>query len=581
MSDRSANLSLPYLMPSQAQKHVTHNEAIALLDALVQLVVISATQGAAPDTAAEGDRYLVPIGAGGAWSGQDGAVAIFSGGAWMFLVPRVGWQAWAADAGHGLRFDGTAWMIDAPATQGLAMVGVNTTADATNRLSVAAGATLLGHAGAGHQLKINKAAPGDTASLLFQTAWSGRAEMGTVGTDDFVFKVSADGTQFHVALTSDSTTGAVEFPNGASVAHDLGTGPVIPLPHLIARHGELFANSFGTLPNGYNYPPAFVRDPVMTPDLAAAFAYAGYDSGYHQAGETIPVDPHGCYRIACLLRQEGLEGDWSAHVNGERHAQGFGFVCIDADGLPISALHHARHAAGGTDSLTTLAAPLTPGDTQIALTSAAGWNDSDTDPVRLGVVIFGYRDTHGRVYDAYSRIAASGLFQVGGVNKTTHVITLDVPLPAGLGNPQDAGGTWPVGTPIANTDRNDMVKPILAAHVPGASDQWYATATHVGGVDMSGRDVAMNFAPGTVGVRLAWRPNASNQPGGANGFADTGASHRVWIAGASVRTAPLAVTDPVVTGGMAGSHAVFAPVPNIASGQVTLQPAAVTFATRG
>ena len=39
MSDLSPNLALPLLLPAQAQKHVTHNEALALLDLLVQLRV--------------------------------------------------------------------------------------------------------------------------------------------------------------------------------------------------------------------------------------------------------------------------------------------------------------------------------------------------------------------------------------------------------------------------------------------------------------------------------------------------------------------------------------------------------------
>jgi uncharacterized ferritin-like protein (DUF455 family) len=39
MPDLSARLSLPYLLPAQAQKHVTHNEALARLDLLVQLVL--------------------------------------------------------------------------------------------------------------------------------------------------------------------------------------------------------------------------------------------------------------------------------------------------------------------------------------------------------------------------------------------------------------------------------------------------------------------------------------------------------------------------------------------------------------
>ena len=44
------------------------------------------------------------------------------------------------------------------------------TADTTNRLSLNAPATLLNHDGDGHQLKINKASAGDTASLLYQDA---------------------------------------------------------------------------------------------------------------------------------------------------------------------------------------------------------------------------------------------------------------------------------------------------------------------------------------------------------------------------------------------------------------------------
>lgn len=41
MSEETPNLGLPYIMPSQAQKHVTHNEAIRALDALVQIAVMA------------------------------------------------------------------------------------------------------------------------------------------------------------------------------------------------------------------------------------------------------------------------------------------------------------------------------------------------------------------------------------------------------------------------------------------------------------------------------------------------------------------------------------------------------------
>ena len=128
-----------------------------------------------------------------------------------------------------------------PLPQSVGQIGVNTSADATNRLAVSSAATLLTHAGAGHQLKINKAAPVDTASLLFQTAFSGRAEMGLAGNDAFSVKVSADGTVFAEGVRI-APDGAVSLPNGAVLsdgtpaapglrfASDAGTGLARPAP---------------------------------------------------------------------------------------------------------------------------------------------------------------------------------------------------------------------------------------------------------------------------------------------------------------------------------------------------------------
>ena len=41
MSETSPRLDLPYIQPSQAQKHVTHNESLQRLDALVQMTVLA------------------------------------------------------------------------------------------------------------------------------------------------------------------------------------------------------------------------------------------------------------------------------------------------------------------------------------------------------------------------------------------------------------------------------------------------------------------------------------------------------------------------------------------------------------
>ena len=93
MSDTSPILSLPLIQPAQAQKHVTHNEALRVLDVVVQLVVIAADQTAPPAVAAAGDRYIVAAPASGAWTGHAGEVAYFMDGAWSFIAPQAGWLA--------------------------------------------------------------------------------------------------------------------------------------------------------------------------------------------------------------------------------------------------------------------------------------------------------------------------------------------------------------------------------------------------------------------------------------------------------------------------------------------------------
>lgn len=211
MSDTSPLLSLPYLLPSQAQKHVTHNEALDLLDMLVQPVAEGVDALTPPPSPVEGEVWALGTGPTGVWAGQGHSLASWRNGAWMFLPLRPGWVVFDRTLGAVLAFDGTDWKPSGT-LQNLAGVGINTTSDTVNRLAVAADATLLTHEGGGHQLKINKATTADTASLLFQTGWSGRAEMGTVGGDGFSIKVSADGATFVPALLARTDQLQIDLP---------------------------------------------------------------------------------------------------------------------------------------------------------------------------------------------------------------------------------------------------------------------------------------------------------------------------------------------------------------------------------
>jgi len=213
MSDVSPQLALPLILADQAQKHVSHNEAIDLLDVLVQLVVEQIDAITPPPAAVEGVVWAlgeVPV---GAWAGQALRLASWRGGAWVFIAPAIGWRAWVRGAGVLRVFTGSGWvgLLGANDLQNLGGVGINTASDATNKLAVASAATLLSHVGAGHQLKINKATTGNTASLLFQSGWSGRAEMGLAGNDDFSVKVSGNGSTWASALTVNRNSGRAIF----------------------------------------------------------------------------------------------------------------------------------------------------------------------------------------------------------------------------------------------------------------------------------------------------------------------------------------------------------------------------------
>ncbi|MCT7373653.1 DUF2793 domain-containing protein [Chelativorans salis] len=217
--ENTARLKLPYIMPSQAQKHVTHNEAIRLIDALVQPGILDRDLAAPPAGPAEGDQYIVGGDASGEWAGKEDHLAAFMDGAWFLLPPVTGMVAYVADEARLTVWDGNAWTEAVPQDfQNLALLGIGTTADAANPFAAKLENALwtaktTGEGGSGDlRYKLNKEAAGNTVSLLFQTNWSGRAEFGLGGSDDFAIKVSADGAAWKEALKVDRASGTVSMP---------------------------------------------------------------------------------------------------------------------------------------------------------------------------------------------------------------------------------------------------------------------------------------------------------------------------------------------------------------------------------
>lgn len=232
--EHSNNLKLPYIMSAQAQKHVTHNEAIRALDVLVQTTVKDQDLTTPPISPIEGDSYIVANSATSDWADKDLQIASWQDGAWMFYTPQEGWLVWVIDEAQIFVFDGLIWSAASSSGGGGTnlnpasgdLIGINATADTTNRLSINSPASLFNHQGNGHQLKVNKNTVTDTSSVLFQTDFSGRAEFGLTGDDDFRIKVSPDGSIFFDSILIDKDSGTVTFPNtvfgGGSISSVFG-----------------------------------------------------------------------------------------------------------------------------------------------------------------------------------------------------------------------------------------------------------------------------------------------------------------------------------------------------------------------
>jgi hypothetical protein len=219
MSDATTNLQLPYLLASQAQKHVTLNESLRLLDGLVQMAVIDRDLIAPPVSPADGDRYIVCSDATGDWAGWDLNVALHVDGVWTRLAPRTGWRAWVEDEGILLVWDGAAWVSILPnALQNLSLLGLGTTADAVNPFSAKLNATLwtalnTGEGGTGSLLyTMNKQNAGKDLGLILQQGYVTRALFGLLGSNDLRLSVSDDGSAFFDAFTVDRLTGIVDQP---------------------------------------------------------------------------------------------------------------------------------------------------------------------------------------------------------------------------------------------------------------------------------------------------------------------------------------------------------------------------------
>jgi Protein of unknown function (DUF2793) len=123
MALQSDRLKLPLLAAAQAQKEVTHNEALALAEIAVQAVVQSVAPATIPALPVPGQCWIVGASASGAWTGLEGHIAGWTSGGWRFVAPFEGMQVWSIADGQMVRRTAAAWLIGVQTASTLAIGG--------------------------------------------------------------------------------------------------------------------------------------------------------------------------------------------------------------------------------------------------------------------------------------------------------------------------------------------------------------------------------------------------------------------------------------------------------------------------
>ena len=219
MSQSSPRLALPFIQAAQAQKHVTHNEAIRALDLLVQLSFVDDAQSTPPVAPEIGECYIIAAGASGAWIGQDGAIAVYLDGAWQFQNPRAGWRGYVLARAAMVVFDGTDWQdVTASQIQNANLIGLGMNADTSTPFAAKLNAALWSalysaDGGTGSLIQtLNRETGSHDAGIILQDNFQTRALIGLFGDSKLRFSVSPDGSTFNDALCIDQASGIANQP---------------------------------------------------------------------------------------------------------------------------------------------------------------------------------------------------------------------------------------------------------------------------------------------------------------------------------------------------------------------------------
>lgn len=103
-------LGLPEISEGVVNQATIHNTGLRKMEAR-SFRVLSMTTTTPAVGAAEGDSYIIPVGATGVWSGLTNQMASWVGGAWSYYTPIEGIGGiWVNDLDTAYSFDGAAWV---------------------------------------------------------------------------------------------------------------------------------------------------------------------------------------------------------------------------------------------------------------------------------------------------------------------------------------------------------------------------------------------------------------------------------------------------------------------------------------
>ena len=210
----TARLDLPFLQAGQALKNITHNEALQRLDSGLYLSCSNMGATSLPDNPAEDLVLLVSHSPDITLSDRIGQIAVFTANGWVWFTPKPGWSLWDETEQTLRIYNGESWVPPMKETlqDSLPKLGLNAAATTAQRLSISSESSLFNHDGNSHRLTLNRAAQDDTASLIFQTGFTGVAELGLTGSGGFSLKTSSDGTNFIEKLSTPAAYNGVQSP---------------------------------------------------------------------------------------------------------------------------------------------------------------------------------------------------------------------------------------------------------------------------------------------------------------------------------------------------------------------------------